>query len=214
MESYIRRATFREPKPTDRKLDFATYHDIVMAVARSLGIGLNTEPAIPVLRFMELDDDLPPYDESAAADASGNMPYIDKSATVLYYDLEDQFWKRDDTQQKVVVCNPYLGCRYYQGERMMFLYLAQAGKFIPLVPLWDRWYGRTRQDIDATLVNASVDRYELVAGSWVLQQVDGSPREDSVLVPPTFGGSLAMASVVHVTWDRQAQSYRIDEREC
>lgn len=128
----IRQFTLREPQPTDKKLDFKTYHDLVMAVARTLGIDISGDPTIQPILLMELDEDLPQYDEGATRDAtSGKMPYIDKKGTVLYFDPTTQTWKRDETQQKVTLCNPYEGTSYATGDRVLFRYLQQGAKFVP-----------------------------------------------------------------------------------
>jgi len=121
----IRRFNLREPKSTDRKLDFTTYHDLVMAVARSLGISLDKEPSIPVIRLMELDEDLPAYDDGNPSESTN------KKATVLYLDPSTGKWKRDETQKKENVTNP--GPTGYKAEtRLLFVYLCQSAKFAPI----------------------------------------------------------------------------------
>ena len=131
---HLRKGTFREPKITDPGIHFTTYHATVMAVMRSLGLDITGDQSAPIIRLMELDEDLPGYDESEEKDEeTGNKPYIDKTATALYFDASAQIWKKDESQQKATVCNPYtLG--YTKGVRMPFLYLAQSEKFIPMLP--------------------------------------------------------------------------------
>ena len=205
MDSYIRHTAFREPKPNDPAIDFATYHDTVMSVARMLGIGLNTEPNIPVLRFMELDDDLPPYDETAEADdETGNMPYIDKSATVLYYDPADQLWKRDDTQQKVVVCNPYAGF-YPKAGRFLFLWLSQSAKWIPFSTP-PRVGGKLLANLDTRDGDASAEATVWRPGS-AFEVTDPTV---TMKVYPSFASTLGMileGMKIEAEWD--GECYRV-----
>ncbi len=128
-QSQIRRYTLREPQKTDPFLDFQTYHTLVAAVAQTLGVDIARKDSAPILRLIELDEDLPAYAEDAQK-VNGKMPYVDKKGTVLYYDPDTQTWKRDETQQKQVVCNPYKD-EYAKEQRIICLYLAQAGKFVP-----------------------------------------------------------------------------------
>lgn len=131
MESHIRRHEIRYPRPSDKGLDFDTYSTVVQEVSRSLGIPTGKEPSAPIIRLMELDEDLPAYDESASM-SGDKMPYIDKRATPLYLDPATQTWERIEGVQKQVVCNPYKNRDYYKTNRIPFLFLNQCGKFIPI----------------------------------------------------------------------------------
>ncbi len=79
MENYMRTNALKEPRPTDRKLDFGTYQAVVRAVNR-LGVPLDMPPSETLIQLMELDEDLPAYDENALP-VNGVMPWDGKRAT-------------------------------------------------------------------------------------------------------------------------------------
>lgn len=151
----IRQFNFREPQATDRKPSFQTYHDLVMAVARTLGMDISRDPTIQPILLMELDEDLPPYDESADPDqTTGNMPYIDRKGTVLYFDPQTQTWERDDSQQKETLCNFTQG--YYPvGGRYLFRYLQQGAKFVPCDNPPPTGYAKMTEMLDCRLAGRS-----------------------------------------------------------
>jgi hypothetical protein len=177
----IRKFTFKEPKSTDKKLDFDTYHGLVMAVARELGISVEAAQSPPVMRLMELDDDLPAYDpESEDEDGNLDFPYVDKKATPLYYNDTTKTWERDGSQQKVNVCN-HSASTYPKGQRLTFLYLAQCAKWVPfsLLPTLPRWVvcrGQKKEipeDVETTLPFDSSGGIVLYGTPEFATKVDG-----------------------------------------
>lgn len=185
----IRKFNLREPRAADRKLDFDTYHDLVMAVARTLGIGLPKGESPTIIRMIELDEDLPAYNEDGEADAeTGNLPHIDKTGTVCYYNETDQLWKRDESQQKVTVCNPYAQFSYSKGTRCPYVYLAQAGKFVPLAGTSTK-ARKIMVTADAAFSGGATFAAHVV--EWDDPDIDPDPDDKGIVVrnPHSFSGA-------------------------
>ncbi len=142
MENYMRTNALKEPRPTDRKLDFGTYQAVVRAVNR-LGIPLDLPPNETLIQLMELDEDILPYtdpigDSDKPKIWGKEFPYPARKATPLYlkqnaYETDGHsIWDRVEAHQKVNVFNPYRGRWFFARERIPLLYMPQAVQWIPL----------------------------------------------------------------------------------
>jgi len=191
----IRRAFQRE--------NIGDLRSLLEGVNESVGIDASVPQQTLIIQLMELDEDLPAYDESATPDDNGVMPWDGKKATPLYWDAAGKKFARIESQQKLNVCNPYELRHYHYHDRVPLLYLPQAVKWVP-----------TRYGEESTGVvianpsqmtipsdgSAAHIKWEL--GAYGAYGPDGTSIDDNgdIVLSPSWSGTLLKAHFNLVTY--------------
>lgn len=184
----------------NRAQHFADHQAITEHLAGLTQVPLETEPSVPIIRLMELDEDLP-------------NGAVDKKATPLYWITGTKTFGRIEAHQKTNVCNPYSSANYSSGDRLVLLYLPQAIKWVPisvpnaLVASYPAIWGKLESEL---LPNGSA-----LIVKYLADGTTTSNETERVWAPPLLTtGSIAETRWVRAEYDEPTGRYVVVSAEC